>query len=66
MRDYLEKERRKKKIPYSREEVIYRIKKTVDWVENICDGQGDVDWQMANLQIYFHRLERILDKDGSL
>jgi len=64
--DYLERERRKKKIPYDREEVIDKLTETVKWIEEVCDGRGDVDWALANIQIYFHRLERILSADGSL
>ena len=66
MRDYLERERRKKKISYNRRAVILRIKDEIDFIEQTCDGCGDVDWALASLQIYFHRLERILDENGSL
>jgi len=66
MRDYLEDIRKKKPYPYDQDKVVEKIKETLKWIEDVCDGRGDVDWALAGIQIYFHRLERILDKDGSL
>ena len=64
--DYLEKAHREKKIPNDRDEVYDKVIETAKWLKKVCDGRGDVDWALANLQVYFHRLERILNADGSL
>ena len=65
MADYLEKVSHEAPIPYNREAVIKELEETVKWINEVCDGHGDCDWALAGLQVYFHKLERILDETGT-
>ena len=53
-------------IPYKQEKVVDELRKTIKWIDEVCDAVSDVDHALGGLQIYFHRLEHIYDEEGGL